>query len=51
MKVSPYHSKNPTDPDVYHDYDDCPTGRQIPQHNKAPGTNNYRRCKDCIDKD
>ncbi len=24
-----YHSSNPSDPDVYHDDDDCPTGQQI----------------------
>ena len=26
-KVSPYHSSDPTDPDVYHDHDDCPSGQ------------------------
>lgn len=29
-KISPCHSSNPSDPDVYHDHDDCPTGQQIP---------------------
>lgn len=38
MKVSPYHSSNPSDPDVFHDYDDCPTGKQIPSWNKVAGT-------------
>jgi hypothetical protein len=50
-KVAPYHSTNPADPDVYHDYDDCPTGQQIPESNKESGTGGYRRCKQCEDKD
>jgi hypothetical protein len=48
VKVNPYYSANPADPDVYHDHDDCPTGKQIPAHNKRSGTNNYRRCLDCV---
>ena len=46
-KVSPYHSTNPSDPDVYHDYDKCPAGSQIPAKNKASGTGGNRRCKLC----
>jgi hypothetical protein len=46
-RVAPYHSSNPKDPDVYHDDDQCPTGKQIPTHNKRSGTNGYRRCKQC----
>ncbi|MGK2954513.1 MAG: hypothetical protein ACSLFI_02425 [Solirubrobacterales bacterium] len=48
-KVSAYYSINPSDPDVYHDHDDCPTGKQIPAANKRSGTNGYRRCKQCTD--
>ena len=48
MKVSAYHSSNPSDPDVYHNHDNCPTGKQIPAHNKRAGTNGYRQCKDCV---
>lgn len=48
-KVSAYHSTNPSDPDVYHDHDNCPTGQQIPSYNKAPGTNGFRKCKQCTD--
>lgn len=48
-KVYPYHSSNPSDPDVYHDHDNCPNGQQIPPHNKRPGEGGYRRCKRCID--
>jgi hypothetical protein len=46
-KVSPYHSTNPTDPDVYHDHDDCPSGGQIPPKNWAAGTGGNRRCETC----
>lgn len=48
MKVSPYYSINPADPDVYHDHGDCPSGQQIPSSNKRQGTNNYPRCKHCV---
>lgn len=37
MKVAAYHSSNPSDPDVYHDHDDCPTGQQIPARNRVAG--------------
>lgn len=49
MKVSAYHSSNPSDPDVYHDHDDCPSGQQIPWQNKQSGTGGYPRCKHCRD--
>lgn len=51
MRVSNYYSINPTDPDVYHWFNNCPTGKQIPEHNKRSGTNGYRKCKDCIELD
>jgi hypothetical protein len=50
MKVSEYYSINPTDPDVYHDHNDCPSGSQIPESNKRYGrgpTGGYRRCLTC----
>lgn len=47
MKVPEYHSSNPSDPDVYHDHDDCPNGRQIPAANRVPGRGGYRRCERC----
>ena len=46
-KVAAYHSSNPSDPDVYHDHDDCPTGQQIPTRNKVAGTGGNRRCHQC----
>ena len=48
MKVYPYYSSNPSDPDVHHDHDDCVSGKQIPAKNKMTGTNGYRRCEHCI---
>lgn len=50
MKVSAYHSSNTSDPDVHHDHNDCPTGQQIPAHNKVSGTGGFPRCKQCRDK-
>jgi hypothetical protein len=43
-----YHSSNPSDPDVYHDSDTCPTGQQIPATNRVPGKGvGNRPCKQC----
>jgi hypothetical protein len=47
MRVTPYHSINPTDPDVYHVHSNCPSGTQIPAGNKRDGTNNRRICQTC----
>lgn len=46
-KTSPYHSSNPSDPDVYHDHSDCPSGSQIPASNWQSGTGGNRRCHTC----
>lgn len=43
VMVSAYHSSNRSDPDVYHDHNDCPTGEQIPPRNKVSGTGGYPR--------
>ncbi|MFW7413473.1 hypothetical protein [Demequina sp. SO4-18] len=51
MKVNPNHSSNPTDPDVYHDHNDCVSGAQIPASNKVSGTGGYRKCDHCKDLD
>jgi hypothetical protein len=48
-KVAPYHSSDPSDPDVYHNHDNCPTGQQILFANRVPGTGGYRRCQQCTD--
>lgn len=42
-----YHSTNPTDPDVYHVFSDCPNGEQIPPENRAWGTNGWEKCGTC----
>lgn len=46
--MSAYHSSNPSDPDVYHDHEHCPTGQQIPASNRVSGTGGNDRCKQCI---
>ena len=49
-KVYPFHSSNPADPDVWHDEDTCPPGRQIPARNRVPGKGEgNRKCKKCIE--
>lgn len=40
----PYHSIDPTDPDVHHIYEDCPNGQQIPDRNRRDGTNGWPLC-------
>ena len=48
-KVPPYHTTRPEqlpERNVYHDRDDCPTGRQIEV--KAPGMDSRPRCLDCV---
>jgi len=34
---SPYHSTDTTDPQVYHDYSDCPNGQQGLLHDLVTG--------------
>jgi hypothetical protein len=49
MRVMPYYSTNPTDPDVHHVHNNCPSGKQIPASYKRSGTNGWRICKTCAD--
>jgi hypothetical protein len=49
-KVSPYHTSVPEyggERDVYHDYNECPTGRRIKPEHRTRGEANRPRCKDC----
>ncbi len=50
-KVSAYHTDSPEYPpshrNVYHDHDNCPTGKQIKQQHKKSGTAGRPRCDDC----
>ena len=32
---------------IYHDNDRCFPGRDIPQHERVPGDEGYRRCVEC----
>lgn len=47
-KVALFHSSNPADPDVYHDQSECPSGQQIPEENRVPGTGGFLKCEECI---
>jgi hypothetical protein len=39
--------KKPPANRVHHNNSACPPGRDIPQNERRPGTNNYRLCHDC----
>jgi hypothetical protein len=43
----PYHSKDQRDPQVFHDYSDCPNGQQIAPGNWAIGTGELDLCGSC----
>ena len=47
IRSDPYHSVNPTDPDVHHTYWHCPNGQQIRPENKRWGTNAWPKCGSC----
>lgn len=47
VRTNPYHSTDPRDPQVYHDYRDCPNGEQVEPKNWASGTGNLPRCDGC----
>ncbi|HXH58291.1 hypothetical protein [Iamia sp.] len=43
-----YNSSNPSDPDVYHEKDSCPSGQQIPAKNRVSGKGSGNRaCERC----
>lgn len=46
-KTSPWHSKLPNDPYVYHNNTDCNTGNNIEEENRAEGTDGRPLCKEC----
>lgn len=48
MKVKAYHSAHPSDPQVYHDDDECPAGSEIPWWNKQMGSDQRPRCEHCV---
>lgn len=48
-KVSPWHSIEPSDPQVYHDDTSCKTGNAIQTINRRGGTGNKPRCQQCAD--
>lgn len=50
-KVAEFHSinevKKPEKDRVHHNNSTCPPGRDIPQHERKPGSGGYRLCDDC----
>jgi len=50
-RESAFHSinevKKPPKDRVYHNNSTCPSGRDIPRHERREGSNNYRRCENC----
>ncbi len=53
-KVADFYSVNeankPAGNRVYHNNSTCPPGRDIPQHERRTGTNGYRLCQDCSER-
>jgi len=51
-KVAAYHTNSPEysahHREVYHDHDDCQTGKQIKPQHREKGTAGRPRCKDCV---
>jgi hypothetical protein len=39
-------AKKPKDEQVYHN-SECGPAKEIPKHERKPGTGGYRLCKDC----
>ena len=50
-KVDPYHTNSPEYPpshrNVYHNFDNCPDGKQIKPQHKRSGTDGRPRCDEC----
>lgn len=50
-KVSPWHSKKPTDKPVHHDNTNCTEGNNIEPANRVPGTGGRPKCHHCEELD
>ena len=48
MRVRPYHSARSTAEPVYHEDDDCPTGRDLAWYDKVDGDEGCRPCPQCV---
>jgi hypothetical protein len=47
-KVDPFHTSEPEDPEVYHDNDECPYGKNIKREHRVPGRGvNRDKCSWC----
>jgi len=49
--VSPWHSAEETDRQVYHDNTECTEGNNIEEENRRPGTDNRPKCEHCAELD
>lgn len=53
-QVPPFYSaqeaQKPADKRVYHNNSGCPAGQDIRQPDRRSGTNNYRLCDDCAER-
>jgi hypothetical protein len=48
-KVPTFHTTEPEDPEVYHDDDECPYGKNIKSEHRAYGTGGRDKCSWCRD--
>lgn len=46
-KTLPFYSKNPEDPQVYHDNSACYEGQKIKQENRVSGDGGRQKCEVC----
>jgi len=46
-KVSPFNTKNPEHPRVFHDQSECRYGKEIDDANKEWGTGGKLKCEEC----
>jgi hypothetical protein len=49
LKVSPFHTSEPEDPERYHDNSACPYGQNIKPEHKVSGTGGRKKCSWCAD--
>jgi hypothetical protein len=49
LKVRPFHTTEPEDPEVYHDDSECPYGKNIKPEHIAYGIDGRDKCSWCAD--
>ncbi len=48
MHVRPYHSARSNAPHVFHEDDDCPSGRSLAWYDKVEGSDGCEPCPQCV---